>query len=320
MLRRRLSHQRRVRVEDTIRATRRLRALRRPRLRVGGWVPSVDAAARARGVPGQEEASEPVGEFGADKETADVDAALRREPTPEGLVEPRATHRARAASAVEAVSLAWTLRRGHVVAVAVLLLVAVLGAGVMVLRSRPVREEVPDPPAASVVTSPRPSPVAASGPALVTPSPTPVVVHVAGKVRKPGVVHLPAGSRVVDAVTASGGALPGTDLDTVNLARQLVDGEQVLVGVTPPPGSQLPPSNGPGGGPGVPTPGGELVDLNTATAAELETLPGVGPVLAQRILDFRAEHGRFLSIEDLREVSGIGEQKYVDLQARVRVS
>ncbi|MGW5363728.1 ComEA family DNA-binding protein [Actinopolymorpha pittospori] len=112
---------------------------------------------------------------------------------------------------------------------------------------------------------------------------------------------------------------PGTDLDTVNLARQLVDGEQVLVGVTPPPGSQLPPSNGPAGGPGAPTPGG-LVDLNTATAAELETLPGVGPVLAQRILDFRAEHGRFVSIEDLREVSGIGEQKYVDLQARVRVS
>lgn len=182
-------------------------------------------------------------------------------------------------------------------------------------------EEVPErPAAASVVTSPRPSPVAAARPAPVTPAPTPLVVHVAGKVRKPGVVHLPAGSRVVDAVTATGGALPGTDLDTVNLARQLVDGEQVLVGVTPPPGSQLPPSSGPGGGPGAPTPGGGPVDLNTATAAELEALPGVGPVLAQRILDFRTEHGRFVSIEDLREVSGIGEQKYADLQARVRVS
>ena len=137
-----------------------------------------------------------------------------------------------------------------------------------------------------------------------------MVVAVAGKVARPGLVRLPAGSRVDDAVRAAGGVVPGTDPGLLNLARKLVDGEQVLVGVDPPPGAA--PAAGPAatGGP---------VDLNTATVADLDALPGIGPVLAQRIVDWRTEHGRFASVEQLREVTGIGESKYADLAAEVAV-
>nr|WP_238345228.1 ComEA family DNA-binding protein [Actinopolymorpha cephalotaxi] len=209
----------------------------------------------------------------------------------------------------------FALRRGHVVVVAVVLLLAVIGAAVMVIRDRPVRETVTDPAAHSTVVA---TPVATSVPAPGSPAPRPsstVVVHVAGKVRRPGVVHLPGGSRVFDAVTASGGALPGTDLDTVNLARPLLDGEQVLVGVTPPPGA--PPAGGGAGPSAGPPSAGAPLDLNSATSAELEELPGVGPVLAQRIVDFRTEHGRFADVEDLREVTGIGERTFAELRDKV---
>ncbi len=205
----------------------------------------------------------------------------------------------------------WALRRGHVVVVAVILLLAVIGAAVMVIRDRPVHEPVTGPAARSTVLATAvPTSAAAQAAASPRPSPT-VVVHVAGKVRRPGIVHLPGGSRVFDALTASGGALPGTDLDTVNLARLLLDGEQVLVGVTPPPGA--PPA---GDGTGPPSAGAPL-DLNAATSAQLEELPGVGPVLAQRIVDFRTEHGRFVDVEDLREVTGIGERTFAELRDKV---
>jgi competence protein ComEA len=118
----------------------------------------------------------------------------------------------------------------------------------------------------------------------------------------------PLGSRVGDALRAAGGALPGVDLSSLNLARKLVDGEQVLVGVVPPPGAVA----------GAPA-GGGLVNLNSATAEQLESLPGVGPVLAQRIVDWRQTHGGFRSVEQLREVSGIGAAKYADLKSKVTV-
>lgn len=152
-----------------------------------------------------------------------------------------------------------------------------------------------------------------------------VVVHVAGLVAKPGVVTLPAGSRVVDAIQAAGGAEPGVDLAPLNLARVLADGEQVLVGVDPPPGSGPVGEPGAGGtGTETGTGGGEAgtggpIDLNTATVADLDTLPGIGPTLAQRILDWRAEHGRFSAVEELREVTGIGEQKFADIEPLVTV-
>ncbi len=135
-----------------------------------------------------------------------------------------------------------------------------------------------------------------------------VVVHVVGQVRAPGLQRLPPGSRVADAVAAAGGATKKADLARVNLARVLVDGEQVVVpapGDPDPPGSPSAGASGGGAGAGG---AGSTVSLNTADLAGLDTLPGVGPVLAQRILDWRAEHGRFTSVDELGEVSGIGEK------------
>jgi competence protein ComEA len=143
-----------------------------------------------------------------------------------------------------------------------------------------------------------------------------VVVAVAGKVRLPGLVRLPAGSRVDDAVKAAGGPVEPAAIGLLNLARVLVDGEQVLVGVEPPPGSALP--TGAGGAPGADS-GPGLLDLNAATASDLDALPGIGPVLAQRIVDWRTENGRFASVDQLREVTGIGEAKYQDLVSKVVV-
>ena len=189
-------------------------------------------------------------------------------------------------------------RRGLVALVVVGLLAAAV-AGLVYLRSRPVAV-----PVAGRV---------AAGTPLVSPSPSAaatLVVDVAGHVRRPGVVSLPAGSRVTDAVQAAGGVSPGTDVGLLNLARKLVDGEQVLVGVTPPPGA------GAGGGAaGTAGP----VNLNTATEQDLESLPGVGPVLAQRIVEWRDAHGGFRNVEQLKDVGGIGPSKYADLHTRVTV-
>jgi competence protein ComEA len=159
----------------------------------------------------------------------------------------------------------------------------------------------------------RPAPSAAPLSALSAPtSAGAVVVAVSGRVRRPGLVRLPAGARVADAVDAAGGALPGTDLSFVNLARKLVDGELVVIGVTPPPGT-VDTAGGPSGA------AGGRVNLNTATMAQLEALPGVGPVLAQRIVDFRTRHGPFRSVADLRQVDGVGDARYTQLKDLVVV-
>lgn len=141
-----------------------------------------------------------------------------------------------------------------------------------------------------------------------------VVVDVAGKVRHPGVVRLPQGSRVVDAIAAAGGSLRGVDLTTLNLARTLQDGEQVVVGATLSP----PPTAGTSSGTTPPTSAGP-VDLNSATLEQLETLPGIGPALGQRIIDWRTAHGHFSTVDELREVAGIGDARFADLAPRVRV-
>jgi len=137
------------------------------------------------------------------------------------------------------------------------------------------------------------------------------VVAVSGLVHEPGLVRLPPGARVADAIEAAGGVLPDADLDHLNLARKVTDGELITVGIPPPPGE----SGSPAGGPET----GAKVNLNTATQAELETLPGIGPALAQRILDYRTEHGAFGSIAELREVSGIGEVRFAELRDLVTV-
>ncbi len=141
-------------------------------------------------------------------------------------------------------------------------------------------------------------------------SPEVVVVDVAGAVRHPGVIDLPSGSRVIDALDAVGGALPRADTAPLNLARVLQDGEQVLVPVR---GKA---ATVPGGAsPGTST----AVNLNTATVEQLDALPGIGPVLAQRILDWRTANGGFASIDQLLEVSGIGDATFADLEPLVQV-
>jgi competence protein ComEA len=151
---------------------------------------------------------------------------------------------------------------------------------------------------------------------------TEVVVHVAGAVVSPGVRRLPPGSRVTDALDAAGGALPGADLPRVNLAAPLVDGQQVYV---PKPGEDVPIAAGSGlpGGAGVAGSGGVVpgtpVDLNTATAEQLDTLPGVGPATAAAIIAHREQHGPFTSVDQLLDVRGIGEAKLEQLRDLVSV-
>jgi competence protein ComEA len=145
-----------------------------------------------------------------------------------------------------------------------------------------------------------------------------VVVHVAGAVRKPGVYRLPARDRVVDAVHRAGGARHRADLSALNLAAKLEDGRQVVVPVRTPTGLSAPVASGasaavPGAAPTAP------VDLNTATPEQLDTLDGVGPATAQKILEYRQEHGGFGSVEELGQVSGIGPKRLAALRDHVHV-
>jgi competence protein ComEA len=159
----------------------------------------------------------------------------------------------------------------------------------------------------------------ATGTAMTSTTTGQVVVHVVGQVKRPGLVRLAAGARVADAIAAAGGARPSADLSGLNLARVVVDGEQVQVlapGEAPVAGAPGPGTAG-GAGAAASGAGGGLVNLNTADLAALDTLPGVGPVLAQRILDWRAEHGRFTSVEELGEVTGIGDKLYAQIRPKV---
>jgi competence protein ComEA len=192
-------------------------------------------------------------------------------------------------------------RRRGVRALALVAAVVVVIAAVIAWRSRPAVE-----------------PVAAHTDVVISPLAVPassgyIVVAVAGKVQRPGLVRLPSGSRVADAIEAAGGVLPGTDLSLVNIARKLADGELVVIGETPPPDV----GGGAGAG-GQGAPGG-LVNLNTATLAQLDGLPGVGPVLAQRIVDYRTKHGGFRTIDELRQVDGVGDAKFAQLKELVTV-
>ena len=147
-----------------------------------------------------------------------------------------------------------------------------------------------------------------------------IVVDVVGKVRRPGIAVLPVGSRVVDAVRAAGGMRPGVDPATVNLARLLTDGEQVAIGLPSVAWATVGPPASPGSGSGTGTGvGGGLVNLNTADQATLETLPGVGPVTAAAILEWRAERGGFTSVDELLEVSGIGDATLAEIAPHVTV-
>ncbi|WP_392670420.1 helix-hairpin-helix domain-containing protein [Streptomyces sp. LN785] len=177
----------------------------------------------------------------------------------------------------------------------------------------PVADSATDP-----VRTPEPAPgVPPGGPPTGGPGER-IVVDVGGKVRRPGIYPLPSGARVADALRAAGGVRTGVDLTGLNRARVLVDGEQVVVGA--PPGGPGPVAPG-GAVPGAAATGGTgagPIGLNTATVEQLDTLPGVGPVLAQHIVDYRAQHGGFRSVDELREVNGIGDRRFADLQPLVR--
>ncbi|WP_255596157.1 ComEA family DNA-binding protein [Cellulomonas sp. C5510] len=200
------------------------------------------------------------------------------------------------------------------VAAAAVLALALVG-GAVALRAASA-------PSAPAVALPEPSATAPPPPTSV-PSVAVVRVHVVGRVAVPGVVELPSGSRVADAVAAAGGALPDADLAVVNLAAVVADGTQVRV---PAPGEPVPAADQAGtgvdapsgGAPGGQGPGGQ-VDLNTASATELEALPGIGPVLAERIVAWRTEHGTFADVEALEDVPGIGPALLAGLRDRARV-
>ncbi|WP_153506313.1 ComEA family DNA-binding protein [Cumulibacter manganitolerans] len=151
------------------------------------------------------------------------------------------------------------------------------------------------------------------GPAPSTSAAATIVVAVVGAVTTPGLYTLPQGARVSDALAAAGGALPGTDLTSINIARKLTDGEQVAVGV---PGAPPATAPDPGGGAAAPT---GPVDLNSATLEQLDGLPGIGPVLAQRIIDFRTDNGPFAAVDELTQVSGVGPSIMAKIKDRVTV-
>jgi competence protein ComEA len=206
----------------------------------------------------------------------------------------------------------------QLVIVAVLVAVGIAVTGWWVVRGDSQRLEAPSAPGTTGTSlSGAATPLADATPAAAggaqTPAAESVTVDVTGKVRDPGIVVLDGGARVVDAVEAAGGARRGVDLSSLNLARVLVDGEQIVVGG--PPG----PPGGVAAATGAPSPGGPLVNLNTATQPELEALPEVGPVTAQSILSWRTEHGGFTSVDELLEVDGIGDATLAQIAPHVTI-
>ena len=171
-------------------------------------------------------------------------------------------------------------------------------------------------PSASASASP-----GAAGAAGAPAAPTTLIIDVVGKVRRPGIVTVPKGSRVYEAIDAAGGVKGRVDTTSLNMARELADGEQILVGLDPvevagaPAAPGSPASSTAGGA----APTGAKVDLNTATLEQLDTLPGVGPVTAQAILGWRETNGRFGSVDDLLDVKGIGEATLAELRDLVVV-
>jgi competence protein ComEA len=188
-------------------------------------------------------------------------------------------------------------------------LVVLCAIGFTVWMDQPMAAPAADPPVRPpVLTEPTPGTSAA-------PAPQPLVVSVVGRVTHPGLVRVGPGARVADALEAAGGPLPETDITTLNLARRLVDGEQLRVAVPTPQGAEDT-TTAAGAAPAATD--GKL-DLNQADAQQLDQLPGIGRVTAERIVQWRTEHGRFTSVEQLREVGGIGAARLSRLRELVRV-
>jgi competence protein ComEA len=197
--------------------------------------------------------------------------------------------------------LATRIDRAHLKPLSTLLLIAVVASLWLFWHSRARETQIPTP---KPTISEQPTDL--SHPEGMQPS-TRVVIDIGGRVKRPGVYSLPMGSRAIDALTAAGGPLAGTDMTTINQAQRLEDGEQIVVGVDQ----------------GLPSTGATArigkVNLNSASTQELDALPGIGPVLASRIVAWRKANGRFKTIEDLRQVSGVGDAKFADLRPLVRI-
>jgi competence protein ComEA len=216
--------------------------------------------------------------------------------------------------------------RAGAIALVLIAVIAVLIAVFTLLRDKPAPVVSAKLPPVEMVSSssPRASPSPTANPKQ------PVVVSVVGLVRTPGLVTLAPDARIADALTAAGGALRGADMTGLNMARHVADGEQIVVGISPPPGepTELGSSvrSGPSmgattsgtAGPSTPT-AGAPIDLNTATVEQLDTLPGLGPVTAAAIVAWRDANGKFTSVEQLGDVDGIGPARLDKLRDLVRV-
>jgi competence protein ComEA len=214
--------------------------------------------------------------------------------------------------------------RAGVVALGVLGAVAVLVTVLSLIRDRPPAVVSAKLPAVEMVSSAAPTP----GPQAPGPQ-APVVVSVVGLVHTPGLVTLAPGARIADALDAAGGTVDGADVMGLNMARRVTDGEQIVVGIGAPPGLPVEmgssivsdPASSTADPSSAEKPSGSaaLVDLNTATVDELDTLPGVGPVTAAAILAWRDANGRFSSVDQLGNVDGIGPARLDKLRDHVRV-
>jgi competence protein ComEA len=200
-----------------------------------------------------------------------------------------------------------TLSRGELVGLLAVVAVTMAGAGLWYVRSlpKPVTIAAAD-PAAALGGSDSAAPVA-------SPTGAPIIVDVTGWVHEPGVYEFVEGDRVIDAVDRAGGARNGADLSVLNLAAPLADGTQVVVVKE---GAAVGGGEVPGAAPGAPD---GLIDINTASATELEALSGIGEVLAAAIVDFRTENGPFASVDELEDVSGIGPATLEEIRDLVTI-
>jgi competence protein ComEA len=201
----------------------------------------------------------------------------------------------------------WDAGRQGALAIGVLGLLAAVAALAFALHGRAHEVAAPVVPAVASVADPISGGVS-------------VEVDVEGKVRRPGLVSLPSGSRVAAALVAAGGALPGADTSALDLAAQVTDGQQLVVGLTVAPGGAASTTAGstPGSPPGS-TLGSTLLDLNTATAEQLDALPQVGPATAAEIISWRTAHGPFTAVSELQQIAGIGPSTYQDIAPLVTV-
>ncbi|GBG39925.1 ComEA family DNA-binding protein [Mycobacterium montefiorense] len=224
--------------------------------------------------------------------------------------------------------------RAGAIALAVVAALAVLITIFTLMRDRPAPVMSAKLPPVEMAATARPRPSAGPGAGQPAGPDRPVVVSVVGLVHKPGLVTLTPGARIADALQAAGGAMDGADTIGLNMARQLGDGEQIVVGVAPvsgqPPALGSSVTTGSTPGPKTPAPvgsvkgpvrpkAGEAVDLNTATTEQLDALPGVGPVTAEAIVAWRQANGKFTSVDQLADVDGIGPARLDKLRALVRV-